>query len=96
MLGISSQMAVRIVDEVGDAVLPRSDRQRLSDGLERRHLGRLEHPERHALGARLPGGEQHLGASHREHQRAERRAGDEVPSSHILHGALSRVDYLLA
>ena len=77
-----------LIDEMGDAVLPRPDGERLADRFERRRLVGCEHPERHALGARLPGGEQHLRARHREHQRAERRAGDEVPSNDLCHGGL--------
>ena len=77
-----------LIDEMGDAVLPRPDGERLADRLERRHLVSREYPERHPLGAGLPGGEQHLRARYREHQRAERRAGDEVASNDLCHGGL--------
>jgi hypothetical protein len=76
-----------LIDEMSDAVLPRPDRQRVAHRFECRHLLWLEHPKRHALRARLPGGEQNLGAAHSEDQRAQRRAFDEVASRDLFHGA---------
>src|SRR5437660_321214 len=78
LLGRDRELAV---DEMRDAVLPRPDRKRLADRFERvRFLG-LEHAHGGAVCARLPRGEQNLGAADRKGEcaksRTERRALDE-------------------
>src|SRR5215467_7796182 len=63
-----------LVDEMGDAGLPRARHQRLAQRLESGRLAGGQCLERHALRACRAGREQDLGPAHREGKRADGRA----------------------
>src|SRR5579883_276489 len=77
-----------LIHEMGDAVRARPDRQRLADRFERLDFVRLEHLERHALGAGLPRREPDLASCDREEKRPQASAPDEIPPSKLRHRAL--------
>src|SRR6266545_4761546 len=90
LLGRDRELAV---DEMRDAVLPCPDRERLADRFERLRFLGLEHAHGRALGARLPWGEQNLGAADRKGECAERRALDEFSPRNLIHGVPPSLPY---
>src|SRR5712671_418702 len=75
-----------LIDEMRDARRAGARNQGLAQCLQGLGLVGLQQAERHALGAGLARGQENFGGAHRERERAQSRAADEVPSFHLVHG----------